>query len=330
MSELVKIAVKDLQGAALDWAVAQVQALAVVWQGSALTLFTKDPDDEQVIFSPSTNWGQARPIIEAEEIELVRAEGSTWKAVLDLMEGDVMVETQFGSTQLEAAMRCVVASEMGDEVEVPAIFVRAISHVQGVGVSNGCLEKLTALVRPHESEDLLTLHLECERNQQSVDQAIQEALLVVLQNDGLLESDATVEDVIERGYDTNGVFDGHIRNEYAELPFCSPAAELASVPQFVRGNSEIYDHSYDEAEKVASSRDGWVLAYSNEPRGFSGRILGVTECHVVQSLGKTAVIHHKSNLDKEVLPNSVVKISYDGLGWGVVAPAVELVSGVGR
>ena len=68
-------------------------------------------------FSPSTNWNQAGPIIEREKIDTYsqypcvgptiwygRRKGST-KGV--------------GPTPLVAAMRCYVASKLGDEVDIP-------------------------------------------------------------------------------------------------------------------------------------------------------------------------------------------------------------------
>jgi len=62
------------------------------------------------VYSPSTNWSQAGPIIEREQISLkVFPDG--WTAWC----GDPMD----GSNPLEAAMRCYVASKLGDEVDIP-------------------------------------------------------------------------------------------------------------------------------------------------------------------------------------------------------------------
>lgn len=94
--------VSELQGAALDWAVAECEQFV---------------EDE---FEPSENWADGGPIIEREEIsiEFGRAEfKSAWIAYkLGSPHED---NPKFGSTPLIAAMRCYVASKLGDEIEIP-------------------------------------------------------------------------------------------------------------------------------------------------------------------------------------------------------------------
>jgi hypothetical protein len=93
--------VSELQGAALDWAVAECEQFV---------------EDE---FEPSENWADGGPIIEREEISLETMAhdeyGDGWLATL--VRGAVYME--FAPTPLIAAMRCYVASQMGDEVDVP-------------------------------------------------------------------------------------------------------------------------------------------------------------------------------------------------------------------
>jgi len=60
----------------------------------------------------STNWLQGGPIIEREKITISDA-NEGWVA------GYNGTLSYFGPTPLIAAMRCFVASEMGDEVEIP-------------------------------------------------------------------------------------------------------------------------------------------------------------------------------------------------------------------
>lgn len=66
-------------------------------------------------YSPSTDWAQGGPIIEREFIaaRFWKSEGA-WAA--DVRGG---VFEQYGPTALIAAMRCFVASKLGDEVEIP-------------------------------------------------------------------------------------------------------------------------------------------------------------------------------------------------------------------
>ena len=60
----------------------------------------------------STDWAQGGPIIERERICLIDQGGDYWQALWGWKEA-------FGPTPLVAAMRCYVASKLGDEVEVP-------------------------------------------------------------------------------------------------------------------------------------------------------------------------------------------------------------------
>jgi hypothetical protein len=61
---------------------------------------------------PSTDWSQGGPIIERERISITHQVGR-WAAQTD---DDLFA---YGPTPLIAAMRCYVASKLGDEVEIP-------------------------------------------------------------------------------------------------------------------------------------------------------------------------------------------------------------------
>lgn len=100
----------ELLGAALDWAVAQCEGFDInIHAGSALTI-RGDGD----WWNPSTDWAQGGLIIEREKITVeYTGDPDTWCAC-------IMADQEFyGSTPLIAAMRCYVASKLGDEVEVP-------------------------------------------------------------------------------------------------------------------------------------------------------------------------------------------------------------------
>lgn len=108
----MKLKTSELQGAALDWAVAECEQFV---------------EDE---FEPSENWGDGGPIIEREGVELVRGNdlyfpkgnenGEFYEPlwIATRIEGPAVSEA-WGTTPLIAAMRCYVASKLGDEVEVP-------------------------------------------------------------------------------------------------------------------------------------------------------------------------------------------------------------------
>ena len=69
----------------------------------------------------STNWAQGGPIIEREKIELIPPRDEDdydWMAVGFAL-GCAELGIQEGPTPLIAAMRCYVASKLGDEVDVP-------------------------------------------------------------------------------------------------------------------------------------------------------------------------------------------------------------------
>jgi len=65
-------------------------------------------------YNPSGDWMQGGPIIEREKVELfIRDE--KWFAY----SSNSTPEDFYGETPLIAAMRCYVASKLGDEVEIP-------------------------------------------------------------------------------------------------------------------------------------------------------------------------------------------------------------------
>ena len=101
-----------LTGPALDWAVAWANGNITIKNFSGV-FYLLDGD----VWNPSTNWAQGGPIIEREGITIARRgkySYSAWGAVLNDFEFD-----EEGPTPLIAAMRCYVASKLGDEVEIP-------------------------------------------------------------------------------------------------------------------------------------------------------------------------------------------------------------------
>ncbi len=98
----------ELSGAALDWAVCKAGGtthIELVWE----TVRGK--------WSPSSNWMQGGPIIEREKIATrFDFEEQEWQATIAAEDEWVY---GWGTTPLVAAMRCYVASKLGDEVEIP-------------------------------------------------------------------------------------------------------------------------------------------------------------------------------------------------------------------
>ena len=111
----MKVKTSELQGAALDWAVAKCEVGEPV--GSFLDNVVPHPDYNT--FCPSTDWAQGGPIIEREKISVMFSfDLGVWVSAI----GELWVPEEggvHGPTPLIAAMRCFVASKLGDEVEVP-------------------------------------------------------------------------------------------------------------------------------------------------------------------------------------------------------------------
>jgi hypothetical protein len=99
----------ELTGCALDWAVAHCEG--IVWEQGDLDAGEYGPG-----FAPATSWAQGGPIIEQEGISTWVFDDVTWKAQTPFVGVDCVYE---GPTLLIAAMRCYVASKLGDDVEIP-------------------------------------------------------------------------------------------------------------------------------------------------------------------------------------------------------------------
>ena len=114
----------ELSGAALDWAVAKCEGLLCFGYRTDGERFAVELSDGEVEgFMPSTDWAAGGTIIERERIgfwycdEVQDENGrvlreATWYAENDETNGT-------GATPLIAAMRCYVASKLGDEVQLP-------------------------------------------------------------------------------------------------------------------------------------------------------------------------------------------------------------------
>ena len=100
----------ELTGAALDWAVAKCEKHA---SRNTVNVF----DFNDYFFNPSTNWYQGGPIIEREKISLFEGVND-WTAKPSI-DHPLWDKRWTGPTYLIAAMRCYVASKLGDDVEVP-------------------------------------------------------------------------------------------------------------------------------------------------------------------------------------------------------------------
>jgi hypothetical protein len=92
----MKVKTSELRGAALDWAVDYCE-------------------EDSTQYQYSRDWSQGGPLIEREGIDLYQS--GCWAAEMG------GTHRQEGPTPLIAAMRCYVASKLGDEVDVPSELV---------------------------------------------------------------------------------------------------------------------------------------------------------------------------------------------------------------
>lgn len=113
------IKTKDLTGAHLDWAVAQCEGVAVgiCLGGYLATLRQIELTPYSCTgYEPSKNWAQGGPIIEREMMGIMPVSDAMWRA------GDVDGANGYGATPLIAAMRCFVAANIGEIVDIPEHF----------------------------------------------------------------------------------------------------------------------------------------------------------------------------------------------------------------
>lgn len=115
----MKIKTSELTGAALDWAVSKAEGVDPYILGTAFYSAWCDGR-----FNFSSRWEQAGLIIEREKITLDyfgdggHEHGGEWLGQTWDQNGNLVSE-EMGYTPLIAAMRCYVASRLGDEVEIP-------------------------------------------------------------------------------------------------------------------------------------------------------------------------------------------------------------------
>jgi hypothetical protein len=112
----------ELTEAALDWAVANCEGLlAFGWKNDTGILRITLSTGECIRYIPSDDWSQGGPIIEREVISVSNwaFHSMPWKASIQKADLDMPLYEEYGPTPLIAAMRCFVASKLGDEIELP-------------------------------------------------------------------------------------------------------------------------------------------------------------------------------------------------------------------
>lgn len=125
----MKVKVKDLIDTPLDWAVGTalnlpVEVCQIFQYGKPngkhyISIGETDKDGAEVYFEPSKDRSQGEQIIEQEEIG-IECLGKSAIYANPWLAARTEDDTEYaGPTALIAAMRCVVARKLGDEVDIP-------------------------------------------------------------------------------------------------------------------------------------------------------------------------------------------------------------------
>lgn len=117
---MIEVKTAELEGAALDWAVAMTGAVTVEQNGLDLDARGRPTvgGDMKIPYEPSKNWAQCGPLIEKYKLDI--------GAPLESKDGPWVANTEWGHplghkapTPLIAACRAIVAAKLGDTVSVP-------------------------------------------------------------------------------------------------------------------------------------------------------------------------------------------------------------------
>lgn len=118
MGAMIEVKTSELTGPALDWAVALATEAGELKIGSEGTICCVYQMPEggcwTNLYEPSTDWNQGGPLIEQHLLVISPEPSKGWlaRSYMDATE-------YYGPTPLIAAMRCLVASHLGDEVLIP-------------------------------------------------------------------------------------------------------------------------------------------------------------------------------------------------------------------
>jgi hypothetical protein len=114
--------VNELNGAALDWAVAKCEGVEFEIVDGSVLVPDEDGVDEPYRYSPTTSWNDAQRIIDQEDINVRYRVGVNVSATINGQFEQTVGYAERPNPVLLAAMRCYVASQLGDEVDVPNVF----------------------------------------------------------------------------------------------------------------------------------------------------------------------------------------------------------------
>lgn len=127
MSEMIEVKTSDLAGAALDWAVAQVDEVKTIMLNTRKSEKKKPfalfgslalPLASEEGYAPSSCWHCGGPLIDKHRISL-HGPGHHSGVWVSSMNGSETIHTTTGATALEAACRRIVYEHLGDIFKLP-------------------------------------------------------------------------------------------------------------------------------------------------------------------------------------------------------------------
>tara|TARA_R110000765_G_scaffold244631_11_gene346895 strand:+ start:2461 stop:2835 length:375 start_codon:yes stop_codon:yes gene_type:complete len=120
----MKIKTSELKDAALDWAVAYaLNGSAAFFDVFGARMLGRSITAEVLAgaIKPSTDWGQAGPLIDKFDVAVFRVADGECGAEIGhcYLQNEGLNIDQIGESRLIAACRAIVAAKLGDTVDVP-------------------------------------------------------------------------------------------------------------------------------------------------------------------------------------------------------------------
>lgn len=119
----MKIRTAELTRKALNWAVAKCEGYYITLHADGMVLVHPETGDwhHNNNWRPTESWVIGGPIIEREKIRIDPSNTGKWHAAIT--SSVKSFSWWMGNTPLEAAMRCYVASKLGNEIEIPEALI---------------------------------------------------------------------------------------------------------------------------------------------------------------------------------------------------------------
>lgn len=162
------------------------------------------------------------------------------------------------------------------------------------------------------------------------DKCIEDAVMNSIKFDGALtiteENSGSNVDFVEIGFEL--VPPGQSYTRYTQLPFEELPYKFDELPKKIQSVFQILANgvsvesilqSFVDARKTACQKASFEQADASVDKAYSGKVMGVTDCHVVLSLGRTALIVAQSDLDRVPEQGEEVAVTFKG-GKGMVQP----------